>query len=117
MSYTAAIQRSDPTAFVFMIDQSGSMSDTLPDGNTKAKFVSDVLNRTLSNLIVRSTKSDGVRDYFDIGVIGYGGDGVYNGLKGELSSSFFNPISALEANPVRIENRIKKGSDGMGGGI
>ena len=113
MSYTATIQRSNPTAFVFMIDQSGSMSDTLADGNTKANFVSDVLNRTLSTLIVLSTKSDGVRDYFDIGVLGYGGG--YSGLSGALSSSFFNPISALEASPLRIEDRIKKSSDGIGG--
>jgi hypothetical protein len=115
MSYTAEINRMNPTAFIFLIDQSGSMSDKLPNGHSKAQQVADVLNRTLAALIIRSTKSDGVRDYFDIGVIGYGLNGVYNGFKEALSSSFLNPISALEANPIRVEERKKKTDDGAGG--
>ncbi|MDR2100553.1 MAG: hypothetical protein LBP40_06995, partial [Campylobacteraceae bacterium] len=94
MSYTAEINRMNPTAFIFLIDQSGSMSDKLSNGRSKAQQVADVLNRTLATLIVRSTKSDGVRDYFDVGVISYGENGAYNGFQGVLSSSFLNPISA-----------------------
>lgn len=36
---------------------------------TKAQFVADVLNKTLYQLVIRSTRADGVRNYFDIGVI------------------------------------------------
>lgn len=115
MPYSAAIQRSDPTAFLFVVDQSGSMGDSMPGGRSKAAFVADVLNRTLMNLVIRCTKSDGVRDYFEIGVLGYCGTKVGNGFAGPLSGQILQPISAIEANPLRIEDRKKKVDDGAGG--
>lgn len=115
MAYTAAIQRSDPTAFLFLVDQSGSMGDTMSGEKTKAQFVADVLNRTLMTLVTRCTKSEGVRDYFDVGVIGYGNSGAANGFSGSLGGPILNPISAIEANPVRVEDRKKKVDDGAGG--
>src|SRR5262249_10565004 len=84
---------------------------------TKAKFVADVLNRTLVNLIIRCTREDGVRNYFDVGVLTYGGGGVGNGFQGVLSGKTFSPISQVEANPLRVEERTKKASDGAGGTI
>ena len=116
MSYQAPIQRTDPTAFLFLVDQSGSMGDKMAGSEkTKAQFVADVLNRTLMDLVTRCTKADGVRDYFEIGVIGYGVQGAQNGLQGALSASVLNPISALEANPLRVETRNRKTDDGAGG--
>jgi hypothetical protein len=82
---------------------------------TKAQFVSDVLNRTLLNLVTRCTKADGVRDYFEVGVIGYGNQGAENGLSGELSTQVLSPISVFERSPVRIEERKRKIDDGAGG--
>lgn len=82
---------------------------------TKAQFVADVLNRTFMDLVTRCTKSDGVRDYFEIGVIGYGAQGAQNSLKGALNVNVLNPISALEANPLRVETRKRKTDDGAGG--
>lgn len=115
MAYQAEISRHNPSAFLFLIDQSGSMSDRLPSGRTKSEFVADVMNRTLTNLITRCTKSEGTRNYFDIGVIGYGGHGVANGFKGELGGKIMHPISEIEAAPLRVEDRIKKEDDGAGG--
>lgn len=115
MTYTASIQRSDPTAFLFLVDQSGSMGDRMAGERTKAQFVADVLNRTLMNLVTRCTKSEGVRDYFDIGVLGYGHTGVSNGFSGALGGQVLHPISAIEANPLLIEDRTKKVPDGAGG--
>src|SRR5690606_29825528 len=117
MAYTAEISRSNPTAFLFLVDQSGSMADALPFGASKAQWVADVLNRTLVNLITRCTKAEGVRDYFTVGVLGYGGEGVRNGLAGPGGASVLHPISALEADPLRIEDRIRKVPDGAGGVI
>ena len=99
MAYEAQISRTNPAAFLFVVDQSGSMSDKMSSGRSKAEFVADALNRTLMNLITRCTKSEGVRDYFEIGVLGYGGQG----------------ISALEQNPARVEDRKRKMDDGAGG--
>lgn len=116
MSYQAPIQRTDPTAFLFLVDQSGSMGDSMAASEkTKAQFVADVLNRTLMDLVTRCTKAEGVRDYFEIGVIGYGAQGAQNGLHGALGARVLNPISALEANPLRVETRKRKVDDGAGG--
>lgn len=113
--YTAEISRSNPTALLFLVDQSGSMEDKMASGRSKAQQVADVLNRSLATLITRCTKAEGTRNYFDIGIIGYGGDGAYNGFQGALDSSILHPISAIEASPLRIEERTKKMDDGAGG--
>ena len=116
MAYTAEISRRNPTAFLFLIDQSGSMSDIMPNiGISKAQFVADVLNRTLANLIIRCTKGSGVSNYFEIAVLGYGGNGVVNGFQGELAKEYLQPIANLEQSPLRVEDRIKKEPDGAGG--
>jgi hypothetical protein len=115
MSHEAQISRTSPTAFLFVVDQSGSMADRMSSGRSKSEFVSDALNRTLMNLIGRCTKSEGVRDYFEVGVIGYGGRGVGNGFAGSLGARILNPVSAIEQNPVRVEDRKRKMDDGAGG--
>lgn len=115
MPYTAEISRSNPTAFLFLVDQSGSMGDEMSPDKSKAQQVADVLNRTLATLITRCTKAEGTRNYFEVGVIGYGENGAYNGFQGTLGSSIIHPISAIEASPLRIDERQKKMDDGAGG--
>jgi hypothetical protein len=115
MPYSAEISRNQPTCFLFLVDQSGSMEDKFPGGGkSKSQVVADVLNKTLFTLITRCTKSDGVRNYFDIGVIGYGGDSSYNGFSGTLDSTILHPIAHIESGPVMIEERVKKIDDGAG---
>lgn len=116
MPYSAPIDRAHPTAFLFLVDQSGSMSDMMNDTQSKATIACDVLNRTLMDLVIRSTKSDGVRDYFHIGMIGYSGHGVSSGFIPTLgNNSILHPVSAIESNPLRIEERTQRVSDGCGG--
>lgn len=116
MAYQAPIQRTDPTAFLFLVDQSGSMTDRMANSDkTKAQFVADVLNRALMNLVTRCMKADGVRDYFEVGVIGYGDGDARNGLQGSLASKILHPISSIEAGPLRVEERKRKVDDGAGG--
>ncbi len=114
MSYTKEINRKNPTCFLFVIDQSGSMDETMSGGSIKSEFVADVLNRTIAETIVRCTKADGVRDYFDIGVIGYGGDDVGSAFGGALSGRTLLPISEIESNPLRIEEREQDVDTGDG---
>lgn len=113
--YSAEISRSNPTAYLFLVDQSASMNDPMLSGRTKAEFVSDVLNRTLRDLVVRCTREDGVREYFDVGIITYSADDVTNGLGGSLSSSWMHPISVIADNTLRVEDRVKQVDDGAGG--
>ncbi len=113
--YSAEISRTSPSAFLFVIDQSGSMDERMETEQTKAQFVADVLNKTLYQLVIRCTRAEGVRNYFDVGVIGYGGDTVQSGFAGALSGSILHSLSQIEANPLRIEERTKRVPDGAGG--
>lgn len=73
--YTARVDRTHPTAFVFLIDQSGSMSDVVDfngESLSKAEAVAQAINTTLGEIINRCTKSDEIRHYFDVALIGYG---------------------------------------------
>lgn len=115
MAYAAEISRSAPTAFLFMVDQSGSMQDTMPSGRTKAQFVADALNKTLASLIARCTKSEGTRNYFHIGVLAYSDSGTRNGFQGALGTAILHTIANVEAAPLRVEDRKKRIDDGAGG--
>jgi hypothetical protein len=115
MPYNAEISRDNPTCFLFVIDQSGSMDEKTEGGRSKAQFVSDVLNKTLYTLVTNCSKADGVRNYFDVGVIAYNGSGVGTGFGGAISGSIVQPMSAIGDNPLRVEDRARKIDDGTGG--
>ncbi len=77
--YSKSITRSSRALFVIAIDQSASMAGIIDvDGTqiTKAQMVARVANDLISELIERSRRTDGVRDYYDVAIIGYSGDGV-----------------------------------------
>jgi hypothetical protein len=118
MAYSAQISRTNPACILLLIDQSKSMSESfvgLAD-QTKSGVVADAVNRLLQNIILRSAKADGVRDYFHVGVIGYGKT-VKAGLGGQLPHDILIPISKLGDHPLRIETRKKHVPDGAGGTI
>ncbi|MBF0094451.1 MAG: hypothetical protein HQL33_07650 [Alphaproteobacteria bacterium] len=80
MPYMQDISRDNPGAFVFLIDQSMSMNKPFtfaPNGKPvrRAVFVANAVNKTLEELIGRCMRDDGVRDYFEVGIIGYGRTG------------------------------------------
>ena len=114
MSYEAEISRSNPSAFLFLIDMSGSMTDPYGSGKRKADGVADAINKLLTNLSIKCTKSEGVRDYYDVGVISYG-KMVEPALVGELAGQTLASISAVANHPARVEERMKKEEDGAGG--
>ncbi|MBF0333631.1 MAG: hypothetical protein HQL40_08285 [Alphaproteobacteria bacterium] len=77
MAYSQEISRERRGAFVFLVDQSRSMNRPFgADGDgvatTRADAVAETLNRTLEELVNRCMRDEGVRDYFDVGIIGYG---------------------------------------------
>jgi hypothetical protein len=108
MPYSAQISRTNPACILLLIDQSKSMEEPfsgLPD-QTKSAVVADAVNRLLQNIVLRSAKADGVRDYFHVGVIGYGKT-TKAGLGGSLPHDILIPISKLGDKPLRIESRKK----------
>jgi len=114
MSYQAEISRASPTAIVMVMDQSTSMNHRLKSGQSKAAFLADVLNKTLYTIITNCSKADGVRDYFYVGVVAYGGENARNGFQGTLDGEPLHAISRLAEAPLRVETRSKKvaGFDG-----
>jgi hypothetical protein len=118
MPYSAQISRTNPACILFLIDQSGSMADPFPGSTpqSKAQTVADAVNRLLQNVVLRSAKADGVRDYFRVGVIGYG-KGIKAGLGGKVPFEILIPISKVGDFPLRVETRTKLVMDGAGGVI
>lgn len=86
MAYSAEISRSNPSCFLFLIDQSGSTGDNFPGevAKKKADGVADAINKLLQDLVIRCAKEEGVRDYFHVAVIGYGTN-VGPGFGGSLA--------------------------------
>ncbi|MDA9175971.1 VWA domain-containing protein [Alphaproteobacteria bacterium] len=116
MPYSAEISRDNPTCILFVVDQSYSMSDKMSTGRSKADFVADALNKTIYTLITNCTKADGVRDYFEVGVVGYG-DAIRPGLRGSLEADAVSAISKIGDHPLRVEDRTQLVDDGAGGVI
>lgn len=117
MAYTAEISRANPSCIVILIDQSGSMEDQFGQGSGKRKAdgVADAVNRLLQNLVIKCAKSEGIRDYYHVAVIGYGDRGVGPVFNSKTSGKELVPISEIANNPARVEQRSKKVDDGAGG--
>jgi len=116
MPYSAEISRTNPTCFLFLVDQSSSMQEPFggQPGKQKAEGVADAINRLLQNLVLKCAKADGIRDYFYVGLVGYGGR-VASALGGALAGQTLVPISKIADNPLRVEQRTRKVDDGAGG--
>src|SRR5438445_87768 len=70
MPYSADISRTNPTCFLFLIDQSSSMAKPF-GGSTrqKAEGVADAINRLLQALVFRCTKGMDVLDRYHAAMI------------------------------------------------
>jgi hypothetical protein len=101
---------------LFLIDQSSSMVKPFgaQPAKQKAEGVADAINRLLQNLVLKCAKSEGVRDYFYVGIVGYGAK-VGSAFGGSLAGQTLVPVSAIAANPLRVEQRARKVDDGAGG--
>ncbi|MHC4853775.1 MAG: vWA domain-containing protein [Planctomycetota bacterium] len=100
-----------------MIDQSRSMKDEISAGGTtqqKATGVADTINRWLQELSLKCAKSEGIGDYYHVGVIGYGKK-VGPAFVGQIAGRDLVPISEIAENPGRVEERVRKIPDGQGG--
>lgn len=77
--YDKQINHNNRTAFVIAVDCSTSMREMITFNSqymSKADAVALVCNYMIDELMSRATRSEGVRDYYDIAVIGYSGEGV-----------------------------------------
>ncbi len=103
--YEKSITREHRTAFMILIDQSGSMVEMVEyDGAkiSKSEAVALATNQILSELIERARRHDGVRDYYDVAVVGYSGAGVKSMLS--PNDEPFVSIVDLAARDVEIKS-------------
>ncbi len=119
-SYDTEINRQNPSCLLLLVDQSGSMNDAFAGSlaTRKADAVADAINNVLMEVVIRCTQSlgEGPRNYFDVGVIGYGpNDNVGSCLGGGRRGRTLVSVSELAENTLRVEERQKQVSDGTGG--
>lgn len=107
--YSERATREKPCAFVFLIDQSGSMADEIQHANgvirSKAEAVAEIINNILTILIMKCYKDGVIRDYFHVLAIGYGKDiegetGVDFAWEGKLSGRDWLKASELKDNEL-----------------
>ena len=80
-------------AVVIMVDQSGSMWETIAwrDGwKPKCIAVAEIINNLLEEFVARSRCESGYKHYYDIMVVGYSGAGVQS-LLADSNSYFVSP--------------------------
>lgn len=95
-----------PGLLIILVDQSGSMMNTYCDGDSRTEFSAKVINRVINTIIKKNFNKDKPKNRCFISVIGYGLE-----VK-ELCSGF---LEDLYNNPIRVENKTQKVSDGNGG--
>ncbi len=114
--YSAQINRKNPMAFLFLVDQSGSMDELSSAKDESGNFVSravavaDAINIILEELVSSATHDEGIRDYFEVALIGYGGDEIFL-WEGNLQGRSFAKISEIKDNAkpqiYEVENIIR----------
>ena len=121
MPYSADISRTNPGCFLFLIDQSGSMTQALggQPGIRKMDQAPEALNRTLDAISQRCSQGMDIRDYFHIGAIGYRTDSqghpiVQSMFSGTSVQQPFLMISQV-VDIAEVEERQVRESDGAGG--
>jgi hypothetical protein len=83
------------------------MEDPFAGGSKrKCDGVTEAMNRLLYELAIKCAKDEGIRNYYDVGVIGYG-ETVEPALSGALEGRALVPIAELAAHPARLEERVK----------
>ena len=96
--YSQEITRQHRTAFIIALDRSGSMQESVRFGKkvmSKAEAVSIIANALITELIDRCRRTDSLRNYYDVAVIGYSNDNIEMllGRDGMLSIDDLSRIS------------------------
>lgn len=119
MAYERRLDRNSPGCLLFLVDQSGSMSEPVAgEERSKAEAVAEALNNLLYELVIRCIKgeSDSPRHYYDVGVIGYGKT-VGSGFSGPLAGRELVSIVDVADNPLGVVERDAVGAAAGGSDV
>lgn len=109
-NYSKQWSTATPGYLIFLIDQSQSMGQIWKDQKTFAQYTVEIINQTINELIATNAAGESVKNRVFISLIGYGGNNSIKNLRSDYLSNYAEK-------PLRIENFVKKVSDGDGGFI
>lgn len=108
MPYSVRITSTSPACFIFLLDQSKSMSKTCAQGKSLAEGVAESVNRVLRNICLKCVSGNkALKDRFYIGLIRYGKI-TGPALGGALASQPLVGVSELNANPIRMVESVQQ---------
>jgi hypothetical protein len=100
--YSQPIDRHHPGCILLLLDQSGSMQEPFAASDqTKAVALAQAVNRLIRNLVLQCQRGEQVRDYYHLGVIGYG-ETTGPAFGGDLAGQQLVPISVAADYPLRL---------------
>ncbi len=117
MSYQREISRDHKACILFLLDQSYSMTESLGGSDrNKCDELALAVNRWLHNMAIRASGDEGIRDWMDVGVIGYRTDSSANpiiepALTGALAGRQLVSITDVGNNPARIDTTMQQIKD------
>lgn len=110
MPYQREISRDHKACILFLLDQSYSMVEPLGGtSNRKCDELAKAVNSWLYNMSIRAAGDEGIRDYMDVGVIGYRTDQQANpiiqpSMVGPLAGRELVSITDIGNHPARIDS-------------
>jgi uncharacterized protein YegL len=104
--YSMQWSSATPGLLLILLDQSGSMNDRYDDGLSKSEFACRAVNRVIDALIQRNFDGESPKNRAFVSVIGY------DSYVHEICSGY---LKDLDAKPLRVDEVMKKQSDGAGG--
>ncbi len=111
--YSQEISRQNKACFLFLLDQSFSMEEPLGSStNRKCDELATAINGWLQNMAIRASGDEGIKDWMDVGVIGYRTDRqaqpiIESSLQGGLAGRGLVSIVDVGNAPARIDTRMQ----------
>ncbi|MCA9246431.1 MAG: VWA domain-containing protein [Planctomycetales bacterium] len=112
--YQREISSDRKACILFLLDQSFSMDEKLGNGEKrKCEQLASAVNGWLHNMAIRASGDRGIRDWMDVGVIGYRTDQKANpiiepALTGALAGKPLVSITEIGNHPARIETTTQQ---------
>jgi len=114
MPYERQISRQHKGCFLFVLNQSRTMLEPIGDGDRrKCDEAAIQVNTWLLNLTIRAAGSDGIKDWMDVGVLGYrtneeGKPIIESALQGALAGRPLVSIVDVGEHPARMEQVVTR---------
>ena len=118
MPYQKEISRDHKACILFLLDQSYSMVEPIGGDAQRRKCdeLSKAVNAWLNNMAIRASGDEGIRDWMDVGVIGYRTDQqaqpiIGPALVGPMAGRELVSITEIGNHPARIDTTTQEFTD------